>query len=75
MAKIPVNIDPRSVKPREVTVTVYVDGKVYTHETYKVAEYAIPFVVRAAMVQLDDPDEDGAIEQARDCDEPLPPGY
>jgi len=75
MANIPVNIDPRSTKEREVTVIVYVDGKEYTQETHVVPEYAIPFVVSAAMVQLDDPDEEGAIEQARDAGEPLPEGY
>lgn len=72
---IPVNIDPRSVKSREVTVVVYVDGKEYTQETNKVPEYAIPHVVMCAITQVQDPDLDGAIDHAKNHDVPLPSGY
>lgn len=75
MAKIPVKIDSRSVRPREVTVDIYIDGQHYVTETRQVPEFAIPFVAAAAVVQIDDPDVDGAIEQARDAGEPLPPGF
>ena len=75
MANIPVSIDPRSTKPREVTVIVYVDGKEYVQETHKVPEYAIPHVTMCALVQVSDPDEDGAIDACRNNRTPLPKGY
>lgn len=75
MAKIPVNIDPTSLKKRQVTAIFYVDGKEYIQETYVIDEFAIPQIVADAMTQLDDPDYDRAIETARDNNEPLPPGY
>ena len=75
MANIPVNIDPRSTKGREVTIIVYVDGKEYSQETKMVPEYAIPHVVGCALAQVEDPDEDGAIDAARDNGTPLPEGY
>lgn len=75
MANVPVSIDPTSERKREVTVVFYVDGKAYTTESFQIPEFAIPFVVSAAVVQLDDPDLDGAAEQAREAGEPLPPGW
>jgi hypothetical protein len=75
MANIPVHIDPRSTRKREVTVVVHVDGEVYTTETYHIEEFAIPSCVADACVQLEDPDIDRAIEGARENGEPLPPGY
>lgn len=75
MARIPVQLSSTSTREREVTVVVYVDGKEYTQETRRVEEWAIPYVASAAIVQVDDPDYDGAREQAIDAGEPLPPGY
>ncbi len=76
MSNIPgVSIDPTSTKQREITVVVYVDGQAYETHTTQVQEFAIPFVVSAAIVQVDDPDYDGAAEQARDAGDPLPPGW
>lgn len=62
MARIPVRIDPNSEVEKEVTVIFYVDGKEYTQETYRVAEFAIPYVVGAACVQIEDPDYEAAAE-------------
>ncbi len=75
MSNIPVSIDPTSTKQREVTVVVYVDGKPYETYTNQVQEFAIPFVVSAAIVQVDDPDYDAAADHARDAGDPLPPGW
>lgn len=75
MAKIPVKIDPRSRKEREVTVVFYVDGKEYSTEVYHLEEFAIPQVIADACVQLEDPDYQRAFELAREGDSPLPPGY
>lgn len=62
MARIPVRINPKSTKEREVTVIVYVDGQEYVQETRKIEEWAIPHVASAAIVQIDDPDYEGASE-------------
>jgi hypothetical protein len=62
MAKIPVKIDPRSERNLEVTVIVYVDGKEYTQATHLVEEWAIPYTVSAAIVQIEDPDYEAARE-------------
>jgi hypothetical protein len=75
MANIPVNINTRSEKPREVTIVVHVDGQVYTTETYQIPEYAIPYAAAAACTQLEDPDLDAAIQDAKENGTPLPKGY
>lgn len=59
MARIPVKLG-KSTREREVTVIVYVDGQEYVQETRKVEEWAIPHVASAVIVQIDDPDYEGA---------------
>lgn len=75
MARIPVQINSRSEKPREVTAVFYVDGKEYTQVTSTMPEFAIPHVIAAAYAQVEDPDVDGAVENARTSGDPLPRGY
>jgi hypothetical protein len=62
MAKRTVQIDKASRKLREVTVVVHVDGQEYETRTFRVPEFAIPYVVMAAMIQVEDPDLQGASE-------------
>lgn len=62
MAKIPMRIDPKGTKKREVTVVVHVDGREYTQTTQMVEEWAIPFVAHAALIQVEDPDYDAAAD-------------
>jgi len=75
MARIPVRLDPTSTAEKQVTVIFYVDGKEFTQETYRVQEFAIPYVVAAACVQVEDPDYDAAIEDAKGNDDALPTGF
>ncbi len=63
------NFDPKSDRKREVTVIVYVDGTEYTQVTQSVEEWTIPYVARAALAQVEDPDYDAAADaQARSAD-------
>jgi hypothetical protein len=64
MARIPLKIDSKSTKQREVTVIVYVDGKEFTQLTQNVDEWAIPYVAAAACTQVDDPDYEAASDDA-----------
>ncbi len=75
MARIPVSINPRSDRKRQVTAIFYVDGQQYESVTTEVEEFAIPTVVAAAYAQIEDPDLDMAIEHANQSGDPLPPGY
>ena len=76
MAKIPVNIDPKSDRKREVTVVVYVDGKEYVQTTNEVEEWAVPYAAHAALVQVQDPDYEAASDtQASVADRKIGRGF
>jgi len=68
MARIPVRLDPTSTTKKQVTIVFYVDGKEFTQETYHVEEFAIPYVVAAACVQVEDPDLDAALSVRDDAE-------
>jgi len=65
MAKIPVRINDKSTKEREVTVVVYVDGQEFTQTTQRVQEWAIPYVATATCVQVEDPDYESAADDRK----------
>jgi len=75
MARMPLKINQTSTRPREVTVVIHVDGREYTQVTKTVEEWAIPHVAFAVVVQVEDPDYEGAAQSAKDNGEKLPPGW
>jgi len=60
MARVPMKLNKKSAKIREVTVIVFIDGEEYTQTTKLVEEWAIPHVAFSITTQLDDPDYEGA---------------